>query len=161
MDPITLLIYIGVSLAIAYLSQPKPLEPPKPAGLEEFDIPTATEGRPVQVLFGKRRIKGANVVWFGDLKSTEIKKGGSSGFLGIGKTKPQTVGYKYFLGMHLILGYSNADGVKQIWVGEKCVWPTPNNSTDEAVDGETNITINAHNIFGGEEKGGGIGGIGL
>ena len=75
-DPVSFLIYAAISMAIAYLMAPKPKlpKPPKPTGLEEFDIPTAEEGRPVQVLFGKRRIKGPNVVWYGDLKSQAIWK---------------------------------------------------------------------------------------
>lgn len=75
-DPVSFLIYIAVTMAIAYLMAPKPKlpKPPKPTGLEEFDIPTAEEGRPVQVLFGKRRMKGPNCVWYGDLKSVAIWK---------------------------------------------------------------------------------------
>jgi len=78
------------------------------------------------------------------------------GFLGSSKPKPQIVGYKYSLGIHFILGYSNADGVKQIWVGEKCVWPTPNNPNVEAADASANDetkSINAPTIFGGTEVG--------
>lgn len=78
------------------------------------------------------------------------------GFLGSSKPKKQIVGYKYSLGMHLILGYSNADGVKQIWVGEKCVWPSPNNPDNEAADGATIANIDAEKIFGGTDKEGGI-----
>ena len=48
------------------------------------------------------------------------------------KPKPQIVGYKYYMGLHFILGYGNANGLHQIWVGEKCVWPYPNNSIREA-----------------------------
>lgn len=74
------------------------------------------------------------------------------GFLGSSKPKPQIVGYKYSLGIHFILGYSNADGIKQFWVGEKCVWPTPNDPNIEAVDASTNDEtkfIDAPTIFGG------------
>lgn len=69
------LVKLAIMVALAYFLRPKPPKPPsppKPTGLEEFDIPTAEEGRPLQVLFGKRRIKGPNVVWYGDLKSTAI-----------------------------------------------------------------------------------------
>lgn len=157
----TFLIKLAIMVVLAYVLRPKPPKPPKPAGLEEFEIPTAEEGRPVQVFFGKRREKGPNVVWYGDLKSNPIKKGGSSGFLGIGASDPQVVGYKYSLGIHFICGYANADGIKQIWVGEKCVWPTPNNPNEEAIDASANDEtklINASKIFGGEDKEGGVSG---
>jgi hypothetical protein len=79
------------------------------------------------------------------------------------KPKKQVVGYLYHLGMHMILGYANADGVKQIWVGEKCVWPTVNDASSEAADSGSNdqsITISASNVFGGLATGkeGGISG---
>ncbi len=52
--------------------------PPKnkfapPTGIEQFNLPTAEEGRPIQVLFGKKYITGPNVVWYGDLKSEAIQ----------------------------------------------------------------------------------------
>jgi len=71
---IKLAIMVALSYAVAALSKPKApkAQAPKPAGLENFNIPTADEGRPIQVLFGKRRISGPNVVWYGDLKVTPI-----------------------------------------------------------------------------------------
>lgn len=65
---------LAIMVALAYVLRPKPVtpKPPKAAGIEEFEIPTAEEGRPIQVLFGKRREKGPNVVWYGDLKSNAI-----------------------------------------------------------------------------------------
>jgi len=69
------LIKLFVMVALAYVLRPKPAtsRAPKPAGIEEFQIPTAEEGRSIQVLFGKRREKGPNVVWYGDLKSNAIR----------------------------------------------------------------------------------------
>lgn len=62
-----------VSYAIVALTAPK-VEPPKAAGIDEFQAPTASEDRPIPVLFGSREIKGANIVWYGDLKVSPIKK---------------------------------------------------------------------------------------
>ena len=41
--------------------------------MNEIDVPTAEEGREIPVLFGCRRIKSPNVVWYGDLKTKPIK----------------------------------------------------------------------------------------
>jgi len=158
------LIKLAIMIALAYVLRPKPPKPPRSAGLEEFQIPTAEEGRSIQVIFGKRREKGPNVVWYGDLKANAIKEGGSSGFCGMGRTKAQVVGYVYFLGVHFICGYANADGIKQIWVGEKCVWPSSDKPNIEAADASANDEtkfINALNIFGGTDIGkeGGIKGF--
>ena len=64
---------VGVSYGIAVLTAKDPptnnLEPDS-----DINAPTAVEGKPVPVLFGTKRIKGPNVVWYGDLKSIAIKK---------------------------------------------------------------------------------------
>ena len=44
--------------------------------IQEVEAPTAEEGRAIPVLFGTRDIKGANVVWYGDVKTVAIKKKG-------------------------------------------------------------------------------------
>jgi hypothetical protein len=77
--------------------------------------------------------------------------------MGSGKgSKKQTIGYHYSLGMHMILCHGPIDGVKQIWVGEKCAWPNVDDSTELAADGEASAVINEPNLFGGEEKEGGV-----
>jgi len=68
-------VMIALSLAIQALSSKPKIPSPqhaKPVGLEQFDFPTAQEGRPIQVLFGKKYIDGPNVVWYGDLRTSEI-----------------------------------------------------------------------------------------
>jgi hypothetical protein len=65
-----------VSLVISYALRPKPPAGPGPAGLEDIKAPTAEDGREIPVLFGTRDIKGANVVWYGDLKTVAIKEKG-------------------------------------------------------------------------------------
>ncbi len=60
-----------ISAALA----PKPPQP-KAAGLGDVQAPTAEEGRPIPVVFGTVLITGANVVWYGDLVATPIRKKG-------------------------------------------------------------------------------------
>ena len=64
--------YFVVSLIIAVVMAPK-TETQPPAGLSEFDVPTAEVGREIPVLFGTRDIGGPNVVWYGDLKVVKVK----------------------------------------------------------------------------------------
>jgi hypothetical protein len=68
------LIQVAIMVALSLLLAPKPKQPkkPLPIGLEQFDIPTAEEGRPIPVLFGKRYIQAPNVVWYGHLRSSSI-----------------------------------------------------------------------------------------
>ena len=70
------LILLIVSYYVSAALAPKPPKP-KPAALEDFDIPVAEQGRPVPVVFGTMLITGPNVLWYGDLRTTPIKsKGG-------------------------------------------------------------------------------------
>lgn len=64
--------YFVVSLIVAVAMTPK-TETQPPAGLSEFDVPTAEIGREIPVLFGTRDVGGPNVVWYGDFKVTSTK----------------------------------------------------------------------------------------
>ena len=64
-----------VALVVAYAMAPKPQSQP-PAGLGDIVAPTAEEGLEIPVLFGTRDLKGANVVWYGDIKTVAIRKKG-------------------------------------------------------------------------------------
>ncbi len=71
---IQVVVMMALSMAVGALTAQKPPKPrhSPPAGIEQFSVPTAEEGRAIQVLFGKRYIAGPNVVWYGDLKSVPI-----------------------------------------------------------------------------------------
>ena len=69
------LIVTVVAALISSALAPKPPEP-KPASLSDVDAPTAEEGRPIPVVFGSVLLRGANVVWYGDLAADPIKKKG-------------------------------------------------------------------------------------
>jgi hypothetical protein len=64
-----------VSTVISIALQPKQAGI-KAAGLSEFSVPTAEDGREIPVLFGTRDITGPNVVWYGDLRTVAVKKKG-------------------------------------------------------------------------------------
>ena len=69
------LLLLVVSYFVSAALAPKPPKP-KPAALEDFDIPVAEQGRPIPVVFGTVTLTGANVLWYGDLRTTEIKEKG-------------------------------------------------------------------------------------
>jgi hypothetical protein len=71
---INFLIQVAIMVALSMILAPKPKQPkkPLPVGLEQFDIPTAEEGRPIQVLFGKRYIASSNVVWYGHYRTVAV-----------------------------------------------------------------------------------------
>lgn len=61
-----------ISSAISYALRPKPVAP-KPASLSDFDAPTVDANRPIPIVFGTVWLRGPNVVWYGDLRTTPIK----------------------------------------------------------------------------------------
>lgn len=70
------LILMVVSALISYALSPKPPKP-KPAALEEFDIPQSKEGQPFCWIFGECYVPDATVAYWGNLNSSPIKaKGG-------------------------------------------------------------------------------------
>lgn len=68
-----------------------------------------------------------------------------------GSSKKVTVGYKYYLGMHLILCHGPIDRLLRIRVDGKDAWIGDRNSGA--------IVINNENLFGGESREGGISGV--
>lgn len=68
-----LVVAFIIALAIAVKSIPKPQTQP-PAGLNEIQAPTAEDGREIPVLFGTRDMSGPNIVYYGDLRTTPVKK---------------------------------------------------------------------------------------
>ena len=64
---LTFFLFVGFTI-IGELLRPKPkFGAPAPSGLGDFQVPTAQEGRPIPAVFGTVRLKGPNVVWYGDL----------------------------------------------------------------------------------------------
>ncbi len=70
---VAFVIAFAVSLAVTFAMQPK-TQPTKAAGLGDFTVPTAEDGREIPVLFGTREITGPNVVWYGHLRTVAIRK---------------------------------------------------------------------------------------
>lgn len=48
----------------------------KPAGLEDFQLPTFEDGTAELVLFGDGWVSGALVAYYGNLRTAKIKAGG-------------------------------------------------------------------------------------
>lgn len=135
------LIYFVVSLIITVLLSPKPATP-KPASIEDFDVPTAEQNRFIPVAFGEVEFKDPNVVWYGDLDIAKIRK--SSTFGG-----SQTIGYRYFLSMHCVFSHGPCDAIGRFEMGEKALFGT-------MVTSSQTVTIYQPDVFGGERGGGGM-----
>lgn len=68
----------------------------------------------------------------------------------MGKGKKQTIGYRYFLGMHQALCHGPIDKITRITVDDRTAW------SGSSTGGRVNI--NAPELFGGESREGGVSG---
>jgi hypothetical protein len=141
---------MAISYAVMMALRKKPKEPAA-AGLDDFAMPTPQIGRHFPVIFGTPpRDRGLFLFWYGDLMLSALRD--------------DDIFYAWYYGYSLHLGVCHAgiDGVKQIWVGDVCVWPTMDDPTDYASDGQGTATVSIFdgvNIFGGYTAEGGYWGV--
>ena len=147
---VLLLVMVAVTI-IGMLLRPKS-HGPLASSLGDFQFPTASEGRAIPVVFGTVKIGGGNTVWWGDLTVKPIKQGSWVGYL-MGSA-PQTVGYKYFIGVQYVLCQGPVDALISI----ECESKVLTHSVDFDSD-PRKLWINDDNIFGGTPTGqGGLAG---
>jgi hypothetical protein len=139
-----ILLWVG-SIVIGALLTPK-LEKPKAATLEDFDFPTASDGRAKPIIFGTVKLTSPNNVWYGDLSTEKIKEWANK-ITG----KKATVGYKYKVGMHNIACLGRVDELKKIYFDDQVAW-------SGSVTSNSTIYVSAGNLFGGKNKEGGVSG---
>lgn len=66
-----------------------------------------------------------------------------------GGSKSVTVGYKYYLGMHLALTHGPCDGMLDVYVGDRHVW-------QGVAEGSSNLVVDKQDLYGGDDKYGGV-----
>lgn len=135
------------------LQKPPKVENARAKGLGDFQFPTATEDRCVPILWGTADIKGPNVIWYGDLKTQKLINKVGGGFLR--SKKKVTVGYKYFIGMDLLLCYGPLDRITRLEVSDRIAFSGSVNMA-AAGPGGTTMVVNSPDLLGGNEKGGGV-----
>lgn len=147
-DPITISIIVSLvvaaaSIALSVLLAPKPdLEDAKPKDLGDFKFPTAIEGRSIPLIWGRVKIEGPNITWYGDFRQTSISQTVKTGMF---SKKDVTTGFRYFVGFQAAVCRGPIDNWRQIWVGDKVISTT--------VKDEGDIPIVKPNLFGGDEFG--------
>ena len=67
----------------------------------------------------------------------------------VGGSSKQTIGFRYFMGLHMALCHGPIKSLNQIYVAKRTLGITPETAN-------TTITINEPGLFGGDEKEGGI-----
>ena len=160
----TMLLTYLVTFLITELLRPKPdIENAKPASLGDFNVPTATEGRVVPIIFGRVRLSGPNVVWYGDLGTVAITRRVKTGLF---SKKTQTTGFKYSIGLQMAIcrgPMTGTDRIFNIRNDENHCWGEQADTADTPVlpiDAGSDLSINLPDFFGGPDAGGGGGLIG-
>jgi hypothetical protein len=152
-----LVITFLINVAISLLTPKNKGQDRKPAGIDEFNFPTNSRSRSIPVLWGTREIKGANIIWYGDLASEEVTKEVDSG---LWSSEDVKIADRYSLGFQLALCHGGNDPVEfisRIRVDNKVAW-----NWDDPADETTGLTheeeglVYKPDMFGGEEKGGGV-----
>lgn len=125
----------------------------KPSSLDDFDFPTAEEGRSIPVIAGKVKVNGPNVTWYGNLSVSPIKKKVKTGWF---SSATQILGYKYRLSMQMALCHGSDEGVEvhDILFGDA----VPKHTRGTTVDGLTTFEFDDNDFYGGNEKEGGVAG---
>jgi hypothetical protein len=140
MDPFTALALAFALAVLSFVISSALIKPPenaKPASLAEFTFPQIEETTPQAVVFGDVWTDGWLVIWYGDLRDEPIKKKVKTGLF---SSKKQTVGYYYYMGVHMGLCRGPIDELAEIRVGDKRCWPdggldlTPQASVDSYAD---------------------------
>lgn len=149
-----LIVMAVIMIAIAVLSyslRPKPkFENARPSGIGDFRVPTATEGRVIPLLWGRARIDGANVVWYGDVYQQAIVQkvpGDSSNFFS-GDNDYITTGFKNHVAFQQGLCRGPNVAFRGAWIDDKKVF-TGNLTT------ATTFDIDKPDLFGGTSMGNG------
>lgn len=140
------LILFAVFFVLNEFLKPKTQEEQNRVGLEDFRFPTATEGRPVPLVWGTVRIQGPNVIWYGDLSQEAITKEVKTGIF---SSDTVTTGYKYRVGIQFAICRGPDVELRRIWIGEELAF-----TGDLDVDDEL-ATIDDSEFFGGNELGNG------
>lgn len=149
-----LIVQLALFVASALLQKGPKYENARAKTLGEFQFPTATEDRAVPVLWGTADIKGPNVLWSGDLKSIRIIEKVSGGMFR--SKKKITVGYRYKVGMDLLLCYGPIDRITRLEINDSKIAFTGSINMAAAADTGHVLNINKPNLLGGKTKGGGV-----
>lgn len=140
------LIVIAIVLAVVqYYITPKPkIENARPAGLGDFQVPTATEKRSVPVVWGDVIVRGPNVIWYGDYATKPYRQteGGNK----------ITLGHFYYLGMDMAICHGSDDlEMYQVDIKDK-----KDVFDGTVMSGVNTYTLDKPDLFGGKAKAGGV-----
>ena len=147
-------IYLGLAIAIneVWNNSPK-IEDAKADTLSKFKFPTATEGRPVPVVWGRVKIEAPNVIWYGDFKKRAIKESVKTGLF---SSQSSIVGWKYFIGVQMAICLGELTKFWKIWADDKLIYDYDSLPGGVRLETDGSFYVNEPKLWGGIKSGGGI-----
>lgn len=119
------------------------------SGIGDFNIPTATEGRPVPICIGGTvRFEAPNCIWYGDFVAED-----RTVTTGVIFTDEETIGFTYFLALQYALYKGPSAGITGVWIGDDRVFDF---ATDSGGIPQQFVDIDRDDLFGGVDNGGGF-----
>lgn len=119
------------------------------SGIGDFNIPTATEGRPVPIITGGTvRVEAPNCIWYGDFAAVE-----RTTTTGIVFKREEVIGYRYELALQYALFKGPSVGITGIWIGDERVF---DHVADAGGVPQDFVDVDRDDLFGGKDNGGGF-----
>lgn len=145
-DLAILAVILVLSVVLSELLRPKPrVEDTRPSGIDDFKVPTATEGRVVPLIWGRVRIDGSNVVWYGDAYENRRTKRVKTGLWSGTRT---TLYINYYVAFQQAICRGPDVVLRAAWIADKPVF-------SGNVSGVSTFTIDDPEMFGGNQAGAG------
>ena len=120
------------------------------SGIGDFNVPTATEGRVVPIIIGgSPKCRSMNCIWYGDFAAIE-----RTVETGVIFKEDEVIGFTYHLALCYAIAKTEVAGITAVWIGDDRVWDMV--TDNGGVPASDFVDINADDIFGGVDDGGGF-----
>lgn len=142
-----LLFWIIATALTDYLRERLPAV--TPSGIGDFNLPTATEGRPVPVITGGTpRVNAPNCIYYSDFVA--VRRTTETGLV---FKRTETIGYTYELALVYALFKGRCAGITKVWIGDDKVF---DHVDDNGSVPATVVDVDRPDLFGGVDTGGGF-----
>lgn len=143
------LILWAISFVATALLAPVPkIENARASSLGDVSFPRASEGFPVNKVWGRVKISSPNTLWYGDFEAEAVKKKVK---VGLFKKKKITTGFKYYIGFDLGVCLGPNITLHKISMEKDTAW-------EGTISAQGEIVIDLPEFLGGKDSNGGIGG---
>jgi len=137
---VAMIVILIIVLIAQEILRPKPeFEDARPAGNGDFQFVTATEGRPIPIIWGRNLLSSPNVVWYGDIQALPIHESVRTGWF----SKEEFIsGYQYTMGVQFGLCCGPDVELTRMWLGREQKWLVYDSDVSGVIAGGDRFDIN-------------------